>query len=132
MAVVPVTIYGMLYPAAKGEKPQMVTLTGVQWNPTLDVGGGPILPPDEVKPPEPPLTIWPNPPEGIAPLPEHPIVIPPPVDLPPIDPPASSTQPVKPNAWNWNDGKDPQYPNAGWYYVYVPDPNKGQPGPKRK
>lgn len=133
MAAVPVTIYGMLYPAAKGEKPQMVTLMGIQWNPSVEVGGGPILPPEDVKPPEPPLVIWPNPPEGQAPLPEHPIALPGdpwwPTEPPPVDPPASST-PVKPNAWNWNDGSDPQYPNTGWYYVYVPGP--GEPGPRKK
>ena len=34
-----------------------------------------------------PPTIWPNPPEGVAPLPEHPIYIPPPVGSPPNTPP---------------------------------------------
>lgn len=45
------------------------------------------LPPDSIKPPIPlPPGIWPNPPEGTAPIPEHPIVIPPPEGSPPNTP----------------------------------------------
>lgn len=53
-----------------------------------------------------PPGIWPNPPEGQAPLPEHPIVIPPPDTAPPGTPPLE----VK-VAWT---------PATGWVVVLVP------------
>ena len=137
MAAVPTVMYGMFYPPGKGQKPFMATFKGVVWNPDLGIGGGPILPPDEVPPVDPPLGIWGGPIDpypdiglpGPQPHPEHPIVLPPDPPTKPPDPPVS-TQPVKPNAWNFNDGSNPTYPTAGWYYVHVPGP--GQPQPKRR
>lgn len=116
MAAVPVTIQGICYPRDKSGDPFPVTIVGVEWNPALSVGGGPVYPP-ESKPPNPPTEIWPNPPEGTAPMPEHPIVIPPPPDKPP-------TTPERPHeGWNWSAAK------SGWYYIYVP--GEGQPSPKK-
>jgi hypothetical protein len=128
MAEVPVVIQAIIYPKDKSGDPYPATIAGFARIAGLEVGGGPIIPPDGIKPPQPPLEIWPPP--GPLPHPEHPIVLP---DPPPVDPPnpPTSTQPVKPNAWNWNDGSNPANPNTGWYYVYVPDPAQGQPGPKR-
>jgi hypothetical protein len=125
MAAVPITFQGMMYPRNKTDAPYPFTALGVASITGLGVGGGPILPPDEVPPVEPPLHIWGGPFD--PPHAEHPIVLPP--DLPPIDPPSESTHPVKKNAWNWNDGTNPQYPNTGWFYVYVP--GEGEAGPKR-
>ena len=120
MAAVPITFVGIMYPRNKTDAPYAFTAVGMANITGLGVGGGPILPPDEVPPVDPPLTIWPNPPEGIAPHPEHPIVIPDP-PIPPVDPP-SPPQPPHPG-WNWSAAK------SGWYYLYVPGP--GEAGPKK-
>ena len=120
MASVPVTIQCNVYPRDKSVPPYPATIVGFASITGLEVGGGPILPPDEVPPVDPPLIIWGGP---IDPYPDHGLPIPP---LPPVNPP-STTDTVKPNAWNWNDGKNPQYPNVGWYYVYVPAPTDPQP-----
>lgn len=127
MAEVPVTIQAMVYPRDKSGDPYPATIVGFAEITGLKPGGGPILPPDEVPPVEPPLGIWPNPPEGQAPHPEHPIVIPEPPIPPDVTPP--TTDKVH-EGWNFNDGSNPKYPNTGWYYVYVPAP--GSPGPKRR
>lgn len=120
MAVVPVRISGVLYDKTARTQ-QAVLLIGSLSISGLEVGGGPILPPEEVPPVEPPLTIWPNPPEGIAPMPEHPIVIPDPI-TPPITPPDVPAAPHE--GWNWSAAK------AGWYYLYVPGPGQAQPKKK--
>ena len=120
MAAVPITIVGMLYAKDKTIPPTRVSIVGVEWNPALSIGGGPVYPPAE-KPPGPPTEIWPNPPEGVAPIPEHPIVIPPPPDeIPPPD-----QAPAKPHeGWNWSAQK------SGWYYIYVPGEGEGTPKKK--
>lgn len=120
MAGVPITFHGMMYPKDKSVKPYAFTALGVASITGLSVGGGPILPPDEVPPVEPPLTIWPNPPEGTAPLPEHPIVLPDPI-TPPDKPPATPEPPHQ--GWNWSQAK------SGWYFLYVP--GAGAPQPKK-
>jgi len=74
-----------------------------------------------VPPVEPPLVIWPNPPEGQAPLPSHPIVLPDPIQ-PPEKPPAQAEPPHE--GWNWSAAK------SGWYYLYIP--GEGQAGPKKR
>ena len=121
MAVVPVIISGVLYPKNKKDPPVAATFVGNAAIAGLEVGGGPIIPPDEIDEipkPEPPLVIWGGPFD--PPHPEHPIVLPP--DLPPDQPPA---QPVPPHeGWNWSQAK------SGWYYLYVP--GQGEPGPKRR
>lgn len=118
MSSVPITFQGMMYPRDKSVKPYPFTALGVASITGLEVGGGPILPPGEVEPP-PGWEIWPNPPEGVAPTPEHPIVLPP--TLPPVDPPAQPEPPHE--GWNWSTVK------SGWYYLYVP--GEGEAGPKR-
>ena len=87
MAGVPITFQGIMYPKNKTDPPYAFTALGIASITGLKPGGGPILPPDQVPEPEPPLEIWPNPPEGTAPLPEHPIVLPDPI-IPPDKPPA--------------------------------------------
>ena len=123
MAHIPVTINGVAFPKNKKDPPFPVTIVGYAWITGLEVGGGPIIPPDQVPPVDPPLVIWGGP---IDPYPDHGLPEPPmPPDQPPTDPP-----PKPHEGWNFNTGGNPDYPNAGWYYVYVPKP--GQPGPKRR
>lgn len=105
MSAVPVTLIGMFYPRNKTEPPFPATFVGYATITDLEVGGGPILPPDEVPPVDPPLVIWPNPPEGIAPIPEHPIVLPDPI-TPPDQPPTGPEPPHE--GWNWSQAK------SGW------------------
>ena len=124
MAGVPITFRGTMYPRDKSGDPYPFTAVGVAEITGLSIGGGPILPPDEVPPVEPPMEVWP--PEDAHP--EHPIVMPP--DLPPEQPPPTSTTDDVHPGWNFNDGKNPKYPNVGWYYVYIPPP--GTASPKRK
>ena len=129
MAAVPVTIQCMIYPRDKSGDPYPATIVGFASITGLTVGGGPILPPDEVPPGEvqPPLVIWGGP---IDPYPDHGLPEPP---TPPDQPPATPTPPHE--GWNFNNGSNPDYPNVGWYYVYVPSPTDPQPhkyGAKRK
>lgn len=126
MAAVPIAMQVMVYPRDKSHDPFPATIAGFVARSDVGVGGGPIIPPGEELPPiKPPEEVWPP----TDAHPEHPIVLPPDPPTQPPDPP-TSTQPIKPNAWNWNDGTNPQYPTAGWFYVHVPAP--GQPGPKRR
>lgn len=80
-----------------------------------------------------PPGIWPNPPEGIAPHPEHPIVLPPeqvPPDMkPPAPPPPGTVTPVPPPAgspgWPVTGIVPPpyvvlNYPGVGPVYVAAP------------
>ena len=121
MSAVPVTIQAMIYPRDKSGDPYPATIVGFASITGLTVGGGPILPPDEVPPGEvqPPLVIWGGPidpyPDIGGPGPQ------PPIDPPPIDPPATPTPPHE--GWNWSAVK------SGWYYLYVPGP--GDAGPKK-
>lgn len=120
MSAVPITFHGMMYPKDKSVKPYAFTALGTAEITGLQVGGGPIVPPDEIgdiPKPEPPLTIWGGPFD--PPHPEHPIVIPP--DLPPIQPPPQPEPPHE--GWNFSHAK------SGWYYLYVP--GEGEPSPKR-
>jgi hypothetical protein len=121
MSSVPVTIHATVYPKDKSVRPYPATIVGMASITGLSVGGGPVLPPEEVPPVEPPLVIWPNPPEGQAPLPSHPIVLPDPIQ-PPEKPPAQAEPPHE--GWNWSQAK------SGWYYLYVP--GEGQAGPKKR
>lgn len=92
MSAVEVTITGLLYDKLN-RTTQNVVLIGEATLTGLGVGGGP-MPPGPGKPPgiwggpidpypghplpepRPPGTIWPNPPEGQAPIPSHPIALP--------------------------------------------------------
>lgn len=129
MAAVPIAINGVFYPSNKMDKPIKGTFFGNAFIPGLGIGGGPIIPPDQLPPdinPEPPLVIWGGPIDpypdiglpGPQPHPEHPIVIPP--EPPPIQPPATPTLPHE--GWNWSAAK------SGWYYLYIP--GEGEAGPK--
>lgn len=127
MAAIPVVIQCIVYPRNKTDEPYPATLVGISYNPDLSVGGGPIIPPPPDIKPEPPLTIWPNPPEGTAPIPSHPIMLP---GMPgwPEEPPPDETPPapVKPHeGWNWSAAK------SQWYYLYVPGPGEAQPKAKK-
>jgi hypothetical protein len=130
MSHVPVTLNGVIYPKNKKDAPFPATFVGYAWISGLEVGGGPIIPP-EVAPPDLP-GVWPptDPPHpdhtlpGDLPHPEHPIV------LPPIDPPVPPEVPNPPEAvkpppdgggWAWG-------PNVGWIFV----PGSATPGPKRR
>ena len=140
MAAVPVTIQAMIYPRDKSGDPYPATIVGFASITGLTIGGGPILPPDQVPPIDPPLVIWggpidpypdiggpgPQPPAGAHP--EHPIVLPP-DQPPPVDPPTTPDHKVH-EGWNFNDGSNPTYPNVGWYYVYIPGPTDAQPKKK--
>lgn len=118
MAAVPVTFVCMVYPRDKSTPPYPATLQGYASITGLEIGGGPIIPPEglpEVPKPEPPLTIWGGPFD--PPHPEHPIVLPP--DLPPEQPPAKPEPPHE--GWNWSTAK------SGWYFLYVPREGSAQP-----
>lgn len=122
MAGVPVTIRGTMYPKDKSVKPYPFTLLGVAEITGLQVGGGPILPPDEVPPVDPPLVIWGGP---IDPYPDIGFPMPQP-PFPPNNPPVNPEPPHE--GWNFKPST-PSNPSSGWYYLYVPGP--GDPQPKR-
>lgn len=117
MSAVPITFHGMMYPKDHSVRPYAFTAVGTAEITGLGIGGGPIIPPGEIEKPPGDWEIWPNPPEGVAPHPEHPIVLPP--TLPPDHPP----NPVPPphEGWNWSQSKN------GWYYLYVPGKDDPQP-----
>lgn len=116
MAEVPITIVCMIYPKNKTVEPYPATIRGFAHISDLQVGGGPILPPDEVPPVDPPLVIWGGPFD--PPHPEHPIVLPdppvPPEQIPPGNPPWHE-------GWNWSVAK------SGWYYLYIPSESDARP-----
>lgn len=122
MAVVPITINGVLYDKT-ARTTQAVLISGTLSIQGLTVGGGPILPPDEVPPDvvDPPLVIWGGP---IDPYPDHGLPMPQP-PFPPDQPPSQIEKPHP--GWNWKPST-PDSPQAGWYYVYVPA--QGSPSPK--
>ena len=122
MAAVPVTIQCMVYPRDKSGAPYPATLVGFASITGLTIGGGPIIPHDEVPPVDPPLVIWGGP---IDPYPDHGLPVPP---TPPDQPPPSGDKVHA--GWNFNDGSNPSYPNVGWYYVYIPAPGSAQPKKK--
>jgi hypothetical protein len=125
MGAVPVTIVATIYPKDKSVKPYPATIVGYANITGLEVGGGPILPPDECPPVDPPNVIW----GGNDPFPGYGLPEPP---IPPIDPPAGGSTTDSVHAgWNFNDGKNPEYPNTGWYFVYIPDEGEAQPKKRR-
>ena len=113
MAEIPVIIVGTVFPRDKSVDPYPATIAGWAHIAGLEVGGGPILPPDEIPPVDPPLTIWGGP---LDPYPDHGLPIPP---TPPVDPPATPTPPHE--GWNWSAAK------SGWYFLYIPGPGDAQP-----
>lgn len=122
MAAKPIVIDGVFLPKTKkaGDQPIPAYFIGLSYDPSLSVGGGPVVPPGIEIPPD--LGIWPNPPEGIAPHPEHPIVLPPggPTEPPPDvipDPPPKVAKP----GWNWAPGW------SQWIWVAIPGSGQAQP-----
>lgn len=139
MSAVEVTISGVLFDK-QNRTVQNVVLIGEATLTGLGVGGGPIPPGAEqpgkppgiwgggnVPMPTPPIAnvpgapgyrppggqppgIWPNPPEGTAPLPEHPIVLPP-------DEGTKPPEPIQPPI----DWKVIWHPEEGWIVVGVPN-----------
>ena len=118
MAEVPITFHGMMYPKDKSVKPYPFTALGVANVTGLELGGGPIIPPEEVPPVDPPLVIWGGP---IDPYPDHGLPVPP---TPPDTPPSPPQKPHE--GWNWKPSTASS-PRAGWYYLYVPGPDDIQP-----
>lgn len=119
MAQVPVTLAVNIYPKNKTDAPYPATIVGYAWVTGLEIGGGPVIPP-EIAPPDMP-GIWP-PGSGID-MPTHPIVLPPIDPSPPeIPDPPSMVKPPPPNGgWAWS-------PVFGWIFV----PGSGTAGPKRR
>ena len=120
MSAVPIIYNCLVYPRNKTVAPFPATIVGLASIAGLEVGGGPIEPPPDI-PVQPPLEIWPNPPEGQAPMPGHPIALPGdpwwPTEPPPqVEPPHEG--------WNWSAAK------SGWYYLYVP--GSASPSPKKR
>ena len=113
MAEVPVTIRCQIYPKDKSIKPYPSTILCFASITGLEVGGGPIVPPEEVPPVEPPFVIWGGP---IDPYPDHGLPQPP---TPPLNPPTTPQPPHE--GWNWSTVK------GGWYYLHVPGEGEAQP-----
>jgi len=65
MSAVPVIIHGVFMPDAKGGRDQPIkgTMIGYASVQGLEVGGGPVIPPD-VTPPDPPIDVPPDQPAG--------------------------------------------------------------------
>lgn len=113
MSAVPVTFVGICYPRDKSHDPFPATFVGFAHITGLEVGGGPIIPPEMGGGDKPPGT-WGGAGEG---FPTPPIVIPepPPVDLPP--PP--NVKPFPPEGgWGYSD-------RTGW--VYKPKEDEASP-----
>lgn len=125
MAAVPVTIQCIVYPRNKTAPPFPATIVGLASITGLEIGGGPIIPDPPDLPVEPPLEIWPNPPEGTAPIPGHPIVLPgdPGWEGPDVPPPEEVPPAVTPPhpGWNWSAAL------GQWVWVYIPGQGVGQP-----
>jgi hypothetical protein len=116
MSHVPITINGVAYPKNKKDPPMPVTIVGYAWISGLQVGGGPVLPPEIEQPPDQPPVIWGG---GNEPFPTPPIELPPPTEPP--SPPEAVKPPPDGGGWAWG-------PNVGWIFV----PGSSTPGPKRR
>src|SRR5262245_45444293 len=98
MSARPIMLDGVLYPKDKMHAPIAVTFMGVAYDPTLEIGGGPILP---MPMPTPPVIWGPTDPRPTPPI-YIPPVVPVPPDQPNVPPPGSppvivgGTQPVTP------------------------------------
>ena len=113
MAAKPIQIACLVYPKNKTVEPFPATIYGVSWDPTVGVGGGPIIDPPPDITPEPPLVIWGG---GNEPFPTPPIEIP---EEPPVQPPTQVEPPHE--GWNWSKAK------SGWYFLYVPGEGEAEP-----
>lgn len=134
MAAVEITISGVLYDKYNRTQ-QNVVIIGEAMLTGLTIGGGPIIPPGR-----PPGTgIWPNPPEGQAPLPSHPIALPGdpwwPTDPPPTIPPPGSPPVMIPGSQPVHPITPPpaiivDYPGVGKVLVPMPAPTGATPTKK--
>lgn len=109
MAAVEVTISGVLYDKI-ARTTQPVVLIGEASLTGVGIGGGPVIPPP-VKPPEPPLGIWPGPGDP---------------DFP------GDGKPPRPPVGIWPGPGDPDFPGGGRPPIVPPDqlppaPNPGDP-----
>ena len=122
MAAKPITLSGVMFPKGKagGDKPVPCVIVAYAWATGLEVGGGPVYPPEVELPPGTPEHPIILPPTDAHP--EHPIVLPEPPESPPEIPtdPGAVKPPPPEGGWAWN-------PAWGWGYY----PGPGQPGPKR-
>src|SRR5262245_58090843 len=141
MSVVPIIISGVLYPKAKakgaGQLPQAIpcTLIGNAGIYGLEIGGGPIVPPEQpvIPPDQPPPTdpkpifpIW-GPPgmelpdsPGYPPVASHPL----PEPQPPITPPDGDLVP----GWDFGAGWSSE---DGWYVAIFPEDGTLVPAPSK-
>lgn len=114
MAAVPVTMQGTLTDASSGEV-KTVLFQGTAWITGLEVGGGPIIPPES------PPGIW-HDPGGYNPdNPNQPW----PPEIPEIPPDTPPGTVVKPPPADGGWGYVHPY---GWMYL----PKEGEPSPKRR
>lgn len=133
MAAVQITFQGMFYDKISRTYYENATMVGIAFLTDLTIGGGPIYPP--VKPPDgsPPPGIWPNPPEGQAPIPSHPIALPgdpwwpPDAPKPPELPPPGSPPVILPGPGPVHPITPPpaivvDYPGIGKVLVPQPTP----------
>jgi len=130
MSAKPVMMTGVIYPMDKMHAPMAVSFVGNAWDPTLSVGGGPVIPPEQ--PPGVPIhPIWgppgfnppgPGMPPGIG---GGPIIPDPPTEPPQPEPPPITIV-IKPppaeGGWGWMGP-----PINAWGYF----PPPGTAGPKR-
>ena len=149
MAPRPIAMTGVIYPLNKMDPPIPCYIVGNAWDPSLDVGGGPIGPPPGVWPPagvvSPPIyyppEVWPPRPPGQGGVPTPPIYYPPEIwPRPPGQggPPGiwgpTDPRPTPPIYWPGYpdlppgpDGKPPEPPQPGDPTTPVPPP-AGSPG----
>lgn len=104
MAAVPVILNGVMVPKnrAAGDQPVPCVITGYLSIEGLEVGGGPIIPPD-VTPPDPPI------------------------DVPPDQPPPSLAVVIKPAPVTGGWGLASSGGQFQWFYA----PAQGGAGPKK-
>jgi hypothetical protein len=117
MSARPIMMTGVIYPLDKMHPPLAVAFVGNSWDPTLAIGGGPIIPETPGQPGQPPhpaFPIWGPPGIIFPPGPGYPPVvgggpiIPPIPPEPPTDPSIPKPPPPE-GGWGW-------HPEYGWGY----------------
>lgn len=112
MAAVPLAISGVIYDKAD-KSAKNVFLIGLSYNPSLQIGGGPIIPPEQMPPEvDPPLVIWGDPGGYNPDAPGQPWPEPPEGEKPPFEAKVAWTE------------------ETGWVVVLVP--TGAHPTPSRK
>jgi hypothetical protein len=128
MSAIPVTIVGTLNSKSDSGTAVVQTqvcLVGNLHLTGLAVGGGPIIPPDEIPPGTPVFPIWGPPGITLPPLPGYPPVAGHPLPEPPPpfpEPPADGMVKPPPAEGGWG-----YHPDYGWGYF----PGPGDPQPKQ-